>query len=310
MSAQGIAVEGLSKAYGGTEVVRDVSFRVPPGQVHGLIGPNGAGKTTTIRAVLGLSRPSRGSVRVNGVDPYLCREGLEVGALLEESAVYASLSALDNLVFVGRIRGCAAPGEEAQQFLERVGLARVGHALASTFSKGMRRKVGLARALLGRPRVLVFDEPTSGIAPDFQQDFRDLVRELAMDGRAILLSSHNLHEVQSLCDTITFLEEGRVVLACNVHEIAHRYRNRKYRLRVAGAAAVLEGTCRSVPDVGLLRNGGAQRPLTLLTERPLSGSEVSCRLCQHGLEAVDVEPAEVNLEDVYQIAAADWRRPS
>ncbi len=304
MSDSDIEVSGLCKRYGASDAVVELSFRALPGEVYGLVGPNGAGKTTTIRCLLGLIRPTGGQVRVLGSDPYQeQRVSTTTGALLEDSTVYAGLTALDNLVFFGKLQLLPAPETRARFLLERFGLGDRAGQKASTFSKGMQRKLAMARALMSDPRVLVFDEPTSGIDPHFQQDFQEVVSDLAEEGRTVLLSSHNLREVHELCDRITFMQEGRGVMCGTIEEITRKFDRRKYRVWFNGTSDLPRSRRRIlVADLGLLRQARASEPGVLLTSSPQSIDQVIRRLADASIEAQRVEPIDVNLDDVFELA--------
>ncbi len=304
MSDPQIEVSGFCKRYGAKDAVVDLDVRAMAGEIYGLVGPNGAGKTTTIRSILGLIRPTSGRVLVSGTDPYRDRNvRTTTGAMLEDSTVYAGLTALDNLVYFGKLQLVPDPAARARSLLERFGLDDRANQRASTFSKGMRRKLAMARALMPDPPVLVFDEPTSGIDPHFQQDFQELVSESAEEGRTVFLSSHNLREVQELCDRLTFMQEGRGVMCGTVEEITRGFEGRKYRVWLDGTCELPRSRRRVlIPGLGLLRPGRASEPGVLLTSSPQSIVQVIGRLADASIEAQRVEPLHVDLDDVFELA--------
>jgi ABC-2 type transport system ATP-binding protein len=194
-----IEAVGLSRHFGGREAVRDVSFLVAPGEVVGFLGPNGAGKTTTIRLLLGLLRPARG------------RAGLTrpVGYLPEQFAGYDALSVSSYLGFVARMK--SLPGADVEPSLAAAGAADLARRPVGRLSKGQRQRVGLAQALLGRPPSYVLDEPTQGLDPAQVVDARALVRSLAAEGAAVLLSTHLLAEAAAVADRVVVIVRGRIV---------------------------------------------------------------------------------------------------
>ena len=203
----------LTKRYGGTVAVEELNLTVLPGEVYGFLGPNGAGKTTTLRMLLGLVRPTSGSVRLFGREPGPgCLE--RVGALIEGPAFYPYLSGRDNLrVFADHAR---VSRSRVGAVLDTVGLAERSTDRYGTYSLGMKQRLGLAAALLKRPGLLVLDEPTNGLDPAGMADLRVTIRKLAAAGCTVLLSSHLLSEVEQICDRIGVLARGRLVAETSV----------------------------------------------------------------------------------------------
>jgi ABC-2 type transport system ATP-binding protein len=210
-----LEVTGLSKTYGGVLAVRDVTFNAAPGQVIGFLGPNGSGKTTSIRVLTGLLRPTRGTVRWNGIDIH--DQLLEYQALLgyvpEEPRLYAYLTAPEYLELVGGLRDLPRPtlANRINRYLELFNLDTDRYAPLSSFSKGMRQKVLIAAALLHDPKIVVFDEPCSGLDVGSTLVLRTLVRSLAERGKVIVYSSHVLDMVEKVCSDVLILHEGRIV---------------------------------------------------------------------------------------------------
>jgi ABC-2 type transport system ATP-binding protein len=205
-----IEVEGLTKRYGSTLAVDDLSFSVAPGTVTGFLGPNGAGKSTTLRAILGLVHPSAGRTAVLGV-PYraLDRPVRRVGALLETFDAHPGRSGRNHL----RVLAVAGqiPRSRADEVLGLVDMASAGRRRVKGYSLGMRQRLGLAAALLGDPEVLVLDEPANGLDPQGIRWLRDFLRSLAGEGRTILVSSHVLAEVAQTVDKVVIIHRGRLV---------------------------------------------------------------------------------------------------
>jgi len=207
------ARKDYGKAAGGRrEAVADVSIRVSPGAIHGLLGPNGAGKTTTLKMLLGLVRPSGGRFEILGVPATKSGARARLGFLPEAPYFPSQLTAGEAMALYGQLCGLsrAQLAEQSADLLDRVGLDGRQKTLLSKFSRGMLQRLGLAAALLGTPEVLVLDEPASGLDPVGQRDVRNLMVELKNAGATILLSSHQLSEVEAISDEVTILNRGRV----------------------------------------------------------------------------------------------------
>jgi ABC-2 type transport system ATP-binding protein len=212
-----IEVSGLSKRYGATLAVDDLSFTVPPGQVTGFLGPNGAGKSTTMRLILGLDAPSSGSVTVSG-RPYAAfrRPLLEVGAMLEAKAFHGGRSARNHLVCLALSNGISPA--RVQQVLDLVGLRGAARKRAGGFSLGMGQRLGIAAALLGDPPVLMLDEPVNGLDPEGVLWIRNLLRSLAAEGRTVLLSSHLMSEISLTADRLIIIGRGRLIAQTTIKD--------------------------------------------------------------------------------------------
>jgi ABC-2 type transport system ATP-binding protein len=221
-----IRAEGLTKRYATTLAVDHIDIEVHSGEIVGILGPNGSGKTTTILMLLGLTEPTEGRAEVAGFDPL--REPLEVkrrvGYLPDSVGFYDGLSAHDNLAYTGRLAGLSR-SEIDQRFAEalsRVGLPDVGRERVGTFSRGMRQRLGLAEILMKRPSIAILDEPTATLDPHSTQEFLAMIRSLKTDGTTVLLSSHHLDQVQSVCDRVALFNLGRIALSGSVTELAQR----------------------------------------------------------------------------------------
>ncbi|MBR0952528.1 ABC transporter ATP-binding protein [Bradyrhizobium canariense] len=206
-----VSVAGVVKNYRAVRALRDVSFELVPGRLSALVGHNGAGKTTLIKLMLGLIRPDRGAIRVLGEDPavgdFSARRLL--GYLPENVAFNAALTGRETLTFYARLKQIKP--STAWTLLDRVGLADAADRRVGTYSKGMRQRLGLAQALLGRPRVLLLDEPTTGLDPALRQTFYDILNELRDDGATILISSHALNELEDRAEHVLIMNRGLLV---------------------------------------------------------------------------------------------------
>jgi ABC-2 type transport system ATP-binding protein len=212
-----IRTHGLTKHFGRVVAVDDLELQVDEGDIYGFLGPNGSGKTTTVRMLLGLVLATAGSIELIGRQmPARSAEVLpEVGALVEGPAAYAGLSGRANLALLDAMgpRGARADrGRRVGDALDRVGLGGVDGRPVRTYSLGMRQRLGLAGALIRRPRLLVLDEPTNGLDPQGIREIRDLLLELNREGTTVFLSSHLLAEVEHLCDRVGVLDRGRLVV--------------------------------------------------------------------------------------------------
>jgi ABC-2 type transport system ATP-binding protein len=212
-----IEASGLTKRYGDTLAVDDLSFTVPAGQVTGFLGPNGAGKSTTMRLVLGLDRPTKGTVTVGG-RPYTeyRRPLFEVGALLEARAIHGGRSAYNHLLCLAQSNGIGRKRVDA--VIDTVGLTAVAKKRSGGFSLGMGQRLGIAAALLGDPKVLMFDEPVNGLDPEGVLWIRNLLKSLAAEGRTVFVSSHLMSEMSITADRLIIIGRGRMIAETTVED--------------------------------------------------------------------------------------------
>ncbi|MGA4995290.1 ABC transporter ATP-binding protein [Nonomuraea bangladeshensis] len=244
-----IRATNLSKRYGATAAVAELSFDVEPGRVTGFLGPNGAGKSTTMRMILGLDRPSGGSVLVDGRPYAELRHPLrKVGALLDAKAVHGGRSARDHLLAIAQSNGL--PASRVEQVLETVGLREVARRRVGGFSLGMAQRLGIAAALLGDPEILLFDEPVNGLDPDGILWIRTFMRELAAEGRAVFVSSHLMSEMAQTADHLIVIGKGRLIADTSVDEFIARSSQGYVRVRSPRLAEVADllGTGERHPD--------------------------------------------------------------
>src|SRR5439155_14717469 len=215
-----VETSGLTKRFGDRVAVDNVDLRVPRGSAFGYLGPNGAGKTTLIRMLLGLTRATAGTMRLLGrpVPAERAAALARVGAIVEEPRFHHYLSGRQNLVVIAAAREREAHGR-IDGALGRVGLAERADERVSSYSLGMRQRLGVARALLADPELLILDEPTNGLDPAGIHEFRSMIRALVAEGRTVLLSSHLLDEVEKICDAVAIVDHGRVVLQGSLTEL-------------------------------------------------------------------------------------------
>ena len=216
-----IEVDRLTKRYGGTVAVNDLTFQVTPGKITGFLGPNGAGKTTTLKAILGLVRPTAGTTKVLG-KPYreLDDPARTVGAVLETSRYHPGRSGRNHLRVLATQAGIS-PGR-VEEVLELVAMKEAAKRRVGGYSMGMRQRLGLAGALLGDPQLLILDEPANGLDPAGIRWLRDLLRSLSEQGRTILVSSHVLAEIEQIADEVVIIHRGRFITQSSTAELAAR----------------------------------------------------------------------------------------
>jgi ABC-2 type transport system ATP-binding protein len=284
-----------------------VSFSVAPGEAVGLLGPNGAGKTTCVRILTGLLAPTSGTAIVCGVDATRDPDRLHaiVGASFGgDSGLYTRLSGLDNLRYFASMYGSA--GREADRLcyrlLDRVGLAERASERVETYSRGMRQRLHIARALLNDPKVLLLDEPSSGLDPDHARQLRELVSTLSAEGRAILLTTHDMLEAEQVCQRVVILREGRVVRRTGVRELredAARALGHRVELRTASEPPT--GVLAAVPGIlRMISEDADPDTLVLYTKEPAAAT--GYLLDQLGDQVLSVSVAPPSLEDAYLAA--------
>jgi ABC-2 type transport system ATP-binding protein len=295
-AAAPIEVRGLVKRYGELTAVDHVDLTVEHGDVFGYLGPNGAGKTTSLRMMLGLIRPDEGSVRLFGRDPQLGVAALDgVAGFVEAPAFYPYLSGRENLRLCAALDGgeAAARIEEVLDVVEMRDRAkdRVGG-----YSHGMRQRLGIAAALLRRPRLLLLDEPATGLDPGGMRDMRELIRDLAARGITVLLSSHLLVEVEELCNRVAIVRRGSVAYEGELAELRSRA-GVSYRLRTA-ADERARGVCsaqRGIEDVREAPGGG----LLFRAADQAAVGELSLALAESGAAVLELTPQQASLEDLF-----------
>jgi ABC-2 type transport system ATP-binding protein len=284
-----IACTRLTKRFGATVAVDRLDLRVGAGQVYGFLGPNGAGKTTTIGMLLGLIAPTGGAIELLGgrlPDPRLTARA---GSMIEEPAFYPWLTGRQNLQVLAATSG-GVPAQEIGRVLGLTGLTGAAARKVRTYSQGMRQRLGVAAAMLGRPPLLIIDEPTNGLDPSGIRDIRELLRELAGDGTTIFLSSHLLAEVEQVCDRVAVIVRGRLVDEGPPAELG--VISRQVRVLVDPADA---GTAARLLDRWLAeRQAGGGHELLV---RHDSGRDVNAVLVAGGIIAESVIVEQPRLED-------------
>jgi ABC-2 type transport system ATP-binding protein len=290
-STPGVVVAGLRKRFGATQALDNMSFTVHPGVVTGFVGPNGAGKSTTLRVILGLDTPDQGEALIAG-RPYrsLHRPLRHVGALLDAGAVEPGRSARNHLLWLARSQGITA--RRLDELIDLLGLAAVGRRKAGGFSLGMRQRLGIAAALLGDPPVLLLDEPFNGMDPDGIIWIRTFLRSLANEGRAVLVSSHLMGELEDMASHVIVVGRGKVIADATVADLLATVAADRIVLRSATpqrAADVLTAAgatlTRTGPDTLSVTGLFSERIVAALTHNQVGFSELSVQ--------------RVSLEDAY-----------
>ena len=289
-----LRTSGLVKRFGTLTASDHVDIEVKRGEVVGLLGPNGAGKSTTIGMVLGLVRPDAGRAEVAGQDVATHREEAlaHLGAMLEVTSFWPHLTGRQNLMALAILRGKDAAAR-VDPLLKRIGLADRAGSKFRTYSLGMRQRLGIASTLLPDPAVVILDEPANGLDPAGQREIRELVRELASEGRGVLLASHLLHEVELVCDRVVVVQKGRIIAAGTIAEITRG--GSSYEITVAEKERAAEAL-RRVQGVGEVRLTGAGVEVDAGPDR---GHELNRALVEHGLYASAIVPRQNSLEDVF-----------
>ena len=292
-----VEVDRLSKDFGKVRALDDVSFSVAKGEVFGFLGPNGAGKTTTIRILLGLLHPDGGTAKIGGHDCWgdHARAAPLFGATLEQPGLYSYLTGRDNLRQFARMLG---PVDERQitDLLALVGMTERGDDKVKRYSMGMRQRLALAQALLGKPRLLVLDEPTNGLDPNGIHGLRILLRKLATEqGLTIFFSSHLLSEVEELCDRVVVLHRGEVRAAGPLSELMN-VKGFSYRIDVSDVNRALD-IIRSV-DGARAETGTIKDSITVTSETDIA-RRINHALVSAGVGVDQLVRTQRGLEDIY-----------
>ncbi len=292
MPGSSVVVEHLSKSFGDTRAVEDVSFEVEPGQVFGLLGPNGAGKTTTIRIMLDIFKPDAGRVEILGAAPEKASKD-RIGYLPEDRGLYKDVALDQVLVFLGTLKGLG-DGEARKRlvpWLERMDLYEHRRKKVQELSKGMQQKAQLIATLLHEPDLIVVDEPFAGLDPVNTRLIKEIIQEQVSAGRTVIMSTHQMYQVEALCDRIVLIDHGRTVLYGHVDEIKRDF----------AANAVLlqaEGDLSGLPHVLEARQEDNEWHLSL--ETGADPQEVLKALAARpGVRIERFELAEPSLDDIF-----------
>jgi ABC-2 type transport system ATP-binding protein len=292
-----LEARGLQKRYGSTVAVAGLTFTVRPGLVTGFVGPNGAGKSTTMRLFLGLDAPDAGVALVGG-RPYaeLASPLREVGALLDPGAFHPGRSAREHLRWLAASNGL--PRGRVDEVLDQVGLAEAARRRTGGFSLGMAQRLGIAAALLGDPPILLLDEPVTGLDPDGIRWLRDLLRSLAADGRAVLVSSHLMSELEDTADHLIVIGRGRLIADVAVRDLLDEAEGARVVIRTPEAARAL----------ALLAGVGAtvtSSDADTLSVAGLDAARIADLAAAHGLRLTELAPQRASLEEAFMRLTRD-----
>ncbi|MBD5786489.1 ABC transporter ATP-binding protein [Cellulosimicrobium terreum] len=292
-----IEARGLTKRYGPKTAVDGVTFTVRPGTVTGFLGPNGAGKSTTMRMIMGLDRPTAGTVTVNG-RPYAQHRSplTEVGALLDAKAVHTGRSAYNHLRAMAATHGI--PTKRVDEVIDMTGLQSVAKKRVGGFSLGMGQRLGIASALLGDPKTLILDEPVNGLDPEGVLWVRNLARYLASEGRTVFLSSHLMSEVALTADHIVVIGKGRIIADAPVSDIVNGAQQRTVKVRTPHATQLAELLTRDGSTVT------SDEP-SLLVVTGADAAGIGELAAAQGFVLHELTPVTSTLEDAYMALTAD-----
>ena len=292
-----IEAHGLTKVYGDKRAVDDLSFAVRPGIVTGFLGPNGSGKSTTMRLILGLDRPTAGTVTVNGK---LYREHAaplhEVGALLEARSVHTGRSAYNHLLALAQTHGL--PRARVDELIDLVGLHDVARKRAGQFSLGMGQRLGIAAALLGDPQTVILDEPVNGLDPEGIHWIRTLLKRLAHEGRSVFVSSHLMSEMSLTADHLIVIGRGRLIADIGVREFVQRASKRLVRVRTPDASVLTELVAGPDVTVEALPDGALE--IAGLTAEQIGQAAADAHVVLH-----ELTPHEASLEEAFMELTRD-----
>ncbi len=294
MDAPAIHLTNVHKSFGATHAVRGVSLDVGAGEVFGFLGPNGAGKSTLVNMVLGLVRPTAGSIEVFGHAAGTLEARRRTGFLPETFRFHEWMRGRELLEFHARLAGVPRDGRRQRvgHMLETVGLSRRGDDRISSYSKGMQQRIGIAQALVGDPRLVILDEPTSALDPIGRRDVRDLIRRLKSTGTTVFLNSHLLSEVERVCDRVAIIARGEVVASGNLAELLETL---EVELRLGdGAEAALESL---EDEVGPAQSVDGRFVLRVADEEAVAA--LVRRLVASNVPVYDVRMRADTLEDLF-----------
>ncbi len=293
-----ITLENVSKKLGGRQILNKVSFVIESGDIFGYLGPNGAGKTTTIRILLGLMTPNSGRVSILGKNISIDENRRNIGFVLETDGLYDQMTARDNLLFFSRLYGIVRPEERIDEILHLVRLADRAKDKVAAYSKGMRQRLALARAMIHNPDILILDEPTAGVDPTGQVEVRQIILDMAARGKTIFFSSHNLDEVQRICNRIALINRGVIQLYGETEKLQRQMGNREVQLdtSVPIPEPVLN-ELRSLPGINILEI--KDKTVLLSTGDSTGIPDIIDFLVRKNVRIEQVKRREASVEEIY-----------
>ena len=293
-----LSIENVTKRYEGHTAVDDLSLTIEPGVIYGLLGPNGAGKTTTIRMTMGIIQPDEGKIEILG-EPFSESLKEKIGYLPEERGLYRKMKVLEHLVFLAEIKGVPAKtaAERAKSWLRRVDLAGWEDKPVEALSKGMQQKIQFISTIIHEPKIVILDEPFTGLDPINTHLLKDVIVEMKKEGRTVILSTHLMDQVEKLCEKICLINKGRKVLEGGLAGIKMRFSKNVVAMRFAGNVYELEAH----PDVEKVTEFGQGLSVTLI-----EGADPAVML-RHALDRGRVDRFEVGEMSLHDIFIAQVR---
>jgi ABC-2 type transport system ATP-binding protein len=294
-----VSLENIKKNLGNREILRGISFSVAVGDIFGYLGPNGAGKTTTIRILLGLLQADSGKLDILGKDIKLSETRRKIGFALDPTGLYDNMSGEENMEYYARIYRVSAAGARITKLLGMVGLGQRGKDNAGTYSKGMKQRLALARAMVHDPEVLVLDEPTAGVDPSGQIEIRQILLDIAhKENKTVFLSSHNLDEVQRICNRIAIIDRGEIKLYGELESLRLQMGRGGILIETAqDIPAALLAELKSMANLGLQERQG--RRLFFSPQDMTDVSDIVSLLVGRGLKINVAQRKEASLEEMY-----------
>ena len=305
LSDNAVAFSGVSKSYGEFRAVEDLTFAVPKGAIYGFLGPNGAGKTTSLRMMLGMIRPTEGTISVLGSESAMgVRE--RVGYLPEERGLYRRMTPIETIVYLARLKGME-PGParaRALELLERFGLAAFGNSKIEALSKGMAQKVQILGTIAHRPDLVILDEPFSGLDPVNQQVLEELIEDLRAEGRTVLFSTHVMQHAERLCDRLVLIARGKLAFEGTL-ESARALMPRVIRLKTNAVTAALA----DLPGVASVSDEDAAHGRYELKLKDGADGEALLKACfARGIALESFDMSEPALHDIFVSLVGDGAR--
>lgn len=301
-----ITLANVTKILAGRQILKNISFVVEQGDIFGYLGPNGAGKTTTIRVILGLFPPNSGKALILGKNVGCDDAREKVGFVLEADGLYDNMTAYENLGYYCQIYGMpsALKSKRIDEMLELVELSNRAGDKVSSYSKGMRQKLALARSMLHEPDLLIFDEPTAGVDPTGQIEVRQIILNLAQRGKTIFLSSHNLDEVQRICNRIALIDQGEIKLYGELEKLRRDMGRREVIIETGitttEEARLLDGLVAELEALPYVTSCCKEaQKLRLQLDGRGDVSEIVAILSQKGIGVEEVRKGEISLEEIY-----------
>lgn len=290
-----LSVKGLGKSIRGRQIIQNISFEVCAGEIFGFLGPNGAGKTTTIRMLVGLSRPSEGSIHIAGHN--LKKEFIKaishVGCIVENPELYPYLTGYENLELFARMANISK--KRIEEVIEQVELSGRIHDPVKTYSLGMKQRLGIAQALLNHPKLLILDEPTNGLDPAGIRDMRSFIRRLAHEeGISVFISSHILHEIQALCDRVAIIQNGQLIYTGSIDQLAEDH------TRVDWKITPYDKGIHYLKQLPYISNIEEKQNHYLTVYMPVDKmSETNQYLLENQIQVWEITPRKQTLEDLF-----------